>query len=436
MDTQSVKIIRRGSSVKDPEREQVVVLDSTNRLVQLLKLVLPVGGVRYVVPCGDLRSAEWLDGSLLEVRIAETSELITVYPKLSIIGLTKSLDKVDAGKILAAILHNELETQLSCIRRRVHDIFHDYVGLRCPEAKLSAISYSENDTPEARELKRRIFEQTGLNIAWTLDLEPEIMTWVHKLQAQLTKPVTKSFNAESRTAQFNLTFTSRIVAVDPAKHHIVQRRARSGESPALEMSNVLNYVHAILNPAFGIFGEEGLRIWQRTNFWSLLTQGFESYVAPRVAKEFGYQMEFSDFKRERTAAELETLELLENKDRLQKDFLEAEKFRDEVKAKYREVLRENNFNAEHRHVVGMLPAIKIADDEVERTQAKLESASRGAASQLSREDDGRAKLALKRFHDQLGLDCPDLLKLDSEGASQAEAPPSTTEGENPSDARS
>ena len=406
MDIQDSKLIRRGGDIRIPGREKVVIIDSNSKIVQLLKLILPVGGVKYVVPSGRLVSSQWLEGSLLEVQIAETGEKITIYPKFNILGLFSG---ENAGETLAATLHNHLDVQLACIRQRLHSILRDYVGLRCPEEKLSGIANGESKNAEA--LKEIIGQQLGLEIDWSLELEPEIMRWIHQLQAQLTQAVTKSFNEESRTAQFNLTFTSRIVGVDPAKHYIVQRRARSGSPPDQEMKLVLRHVQDILNPAFGIFGD-GLRIWQYPNFWALVHQAFSAVVVPRIVKEFGYKMEFDDFKRERTAAERQTLALLEDQKRLEEEFLEAEQFYKEVREQERKILREADYNLQNRNVIAIGPVIERAAKSVRDAQAKMESASQGSASQLGPEDNVRAKIALKRFHDQLGLNCPGLLLMD------------------------
>lgn len=417
--TGAVKLVRPGGRVSNPATEQVVLLDRTDRVLRIVQSVLPVGGVKYVVPSGKLERAIDFDGSVLTVGIEETGEAVSLYPRLRAIGLATDPSAAESGRTLASILHDHLDAQIPRLRTMIDTVFRDFIGLRASASLLDGIASHLSDGADgiSGELRKRV----GLEVEWVLEPEPTVAAWVQKLQALIADNTTQSFNQESRTAQFNLTYSARIIAVLPSRLHLVQRRARAGLPPAEELSRILKRVFVILNPAFGVFGD-GSQIWRHPSFHPLLGAAFEQVVAPKIADEFGYEIVFGDFKRERTPAELDVLQLLENRDRLVRDFESAERFYIGVQEKEREAIVENDYDMEATYVVKVQNATEQARAKMEEARSRMEAASRGGATLLGGEDSHRALQLLKVFHDRLHLGHPELLKIEDD-SSRPEEPP-------------
>lgn len=411
-DTGAIHLVRRGRHVDDPASEQVVLLDRSEGIRRAFQAVLPAGGVKYVVPSGRLRRSISFDGAVLTANLEETGEQTRLYPRVRALGLARDGSPKQLGRIFAAAMHGHLDRQIPRMREIVHGVFVDHLGLRTTADALDSIA--THDAAGSAAIHAELRSQLGLEIAWSLDPEPRVSAWVRKLQALIPAAVTQSFNAESETSQFNLTYSAQIIRVRPSRLHVVQRRCQEGLAPAAEVQEVLNRVFAILNPAFGVFGD-GSRIWQYRNFWRMVEAAFEQVVAPTIADEFGYEVSFQDFRRERTPSEKVVLSLLEDRERLTREYKEAESFLLATQRKEREVIVENDYRLDEEEVVQVRDAVVWAREAMEDAKAKMEASSRGRASSLGPEDSENARRLLKAFHDRLQLEQPELLQLEDAG---------------------
>jgi hypothetical protein len=115
--TGRIDLVRRSSTPRDTHREQVVLVDREPGLLGALGSVLPIGGVKYVVPSGRLEQPIDYDGGVLEVTIETTRDRLLVYPCVRVMGLAGRGSREENGRVLAAVLRDSLDARsLVCER--------------------------------------------------------------------------------------------------------------------------------------------------------------------------------------------------------------------------------------------------------------------------------------------------------------------------------
>ena len=414
-------LIRRPDQPWSQVTEQIteVNLEDGRWTSRVVKAIIPIlGVVRFVTPKEWFSEPLDFDGLILDVRIDETGETIQLFPNFRI----RKLVQGGAERLVIAV-HHHYERQLDEIRKRLDSIWRAELGMSCPVERLDLL-VTHNASPSAVKLQERIADELGVLVEWIIEPEPQVVQWVQSLQNELAALKTLQFNEESSTAQFNLTFSAKIERAIPSGFHLLQRRVAAQTSPTEELGRLFDRIHAILDPAFGVLGN-GDQVWKTDGFWQILPEGFAQVVARKVAQEFGYQVSFGDFRRERSPAEKAALKRIENSERLVMEYDQADTFYLETKERAREVLVQNDYDDEAPDVVRLNKAVENARKAAEEAQSAMEEKSQGKGSQISSEDSERFRDTLLSFHNRLGLgsDSDSLKLIGDSGNTEAQPDP-------------
>jgi len=400
---------------------------SENRGGIVAKLLKPRPEIvrKYTLPTGTLDNPIILEGSPLSVAIEETAEDTILLPHLSILSLPRD---PEASEKLARMLEPSYEVQLKKLRKAIGGIFSEKVGISRSEKELDGLVSTKGKL--YIEIEKAIEQRLGLKVKWLIKADPKTQLWIRSLQAELSQVVTQSFNKESRTSQFNLTFSSRVLSVKPSRFHIVQRRARAGITPAQEKEEILKIVFNTLNPGFGVFGS-GRQISNHPAFWPMVEAAFTQVVQPRIAEEFGYEITFLDFRRERTEAEGIALERLENSELMLRpfeaadtDLAGAQNHLQQLREDERIAIREDDLDADSDRLVRIRTNIKDAEKAVraaekrrDKAQLEMESTVQRPVTGLSGADEGQAKNFLLQFSKLLQIKTSKISEILEENAS-------------------
>jgi hypothetical protein len=272
-----------------------------------------------------------------------------------------------------------------------------------------------------------ISDDLGLEVHWKLELNQAATDWIRRLKAALSAKQTLEFNKESRTSQFRLTYSMKVMDVKPASWVAAQRRSHNSnlqDGISKELQALHNMVFQVLDPAFGVFGGRE-KVWEHPQFWQAIRHAFEEVVEPRLENEFGYTVEFSDFKRERTEAERETLRTLEQQERLQRDFDHYEETYKKLLAKRDEVTINFAEIPDSPEVQEVEAKVAIAKQKLQDAQRELETASTGNASTLSALTDKAWTDTFTRFFGTLRIEAPDELLHLPQSKGDSATPPSS-----------
>lgn len=407
-------IIRRTSDFDSPASHDHIILGVPSSSPGLWAKLSGAKPDSYFVPCGRLSQVVDLEGAELCVLLDGSDERLTLYPRFRIAA-------VKIPETAFSALRGSYDSQLVHVRQRIHDIFNAALGLACNAQTLDGIATHESARHAQFEglshggilqtLPDAIANELGLKVHWKLELNQTASDWIKSLKAALSSKHLLKFNEKSRTSQFLLTYSIKVVEVKPASWVAAHRRSQNASNSKDGIENELTAVHGlvfqVLDPAFGVFGGPE-KPWEHPKFWQVIRHVFDNLVKPRLEREFGYTVEFSDFKRERAVAEIETLELLEEKERLQRDFIYSEQVYMELLDKRKEaIIAYAEVNSSELAEIDT----KVADakTKMEDAQRKLETTSTGTASSLSALTDKNWTETFTRFFGTLQLEAPESL---------------------------
>ncbi len=349
----------------------------------------------YAVPQGRLGTPLLMDGALMEVRLVGTQEILRLVPELRVYG-------VEPGRHQAVVdcLHPHADRQLEALREIIHGIFLQYMDLQMkPEALERIITY---ESPGAEPIRQQIAAETGLTVRWHLRPEPVIEDWLRGLQRALPQVKTLTFNPASRTAQFNLTFSLRVEDVVLGRLYRLAQRVSEGCTIEQESQKLFARITDMLEPAFRGLGN-GTRLWEHNAFWSLLQAGFNEAVSQRVEQEFGYRVEFNDFRREPTAADLEMLSAVESKKHLLVEYNSAHANYERALARRDEALDQSQDNDESETVKMSEASLDRARQRLQKAQQEMEKGAGRPSTPLATPDDSQMQQALLQFQSRLGV---------------------------------
>ena len=240
---------------------------------------------------------------------------------------------------------------------------------------------------------------------------------------------TAVFNAESRTGQFRLSYSVKVLDVKPSRWHLAQTRMKEtgGDliSVETEIKNVHGLIHQSLDHAFGVFGGRE-KMWEYPRFWAGIDHVLRTLVAPRIEREFGYEVVFADFKRERTPAELEAIALLEGSDRLAREFNAAEAEYIAISAKLSQHRLAYVEKEDKPDLVRPALERQVSEARERRNEAQkaMETTSYGNASDLSTISIAGFSETFSRFFLMLNMEPPKhLIDFDSESSEPPESSP-------------
>src|SRR5947209_2865166 len=174
MNHDKIQLFRKGSELRDPERESRENVTPANPN----KFLPPIfGQQKVVVPRRDFLVPIDLDGTPLKARLEGTQEMITVYPELRLVGV----ENLDGGRRMATALYHDYEQQLPALRVLIDGIFRSYLGHHPNAEKLDEIAKPGSEP--YREVQRKIATALGVKVEWTLQPEPRTADWLHALVA-------------------------------------------------------------------------------------------------------------------------------------------------------------------------------------------------------------------------------------------------------------
>lgn len=280
-----IYLVRAGKELRDPSREQRIVISPPNATPWLPPIF---ERKPFVVPYGRLAMPIDMDGKPIHAHIAETHEEVTLYPKLRI----EAVEKEGGGEKLAAAVCHAYERQLPELRERIDGIFRAHVGLQPDVARLERIWSSR--AKDADDIEGEIRSKLGLLVSWTLEPEPTIAKWAHSLMRATPVSKTLIFNPELPSTTFSLAFSLIFERIDLSLLHKAKRRAGAGLNVTQEIERLFQRVHEITNPAFRSV-LTGINIWNSELIRELAIDGFGTVVARRLQNENGYKVRFSDF---------------------------------------------------------------------------------------------------------------------------------------------
>jgi subtilisin-like proprotein convertase family protein len=449
-------IIRRASDFHCTEPDSWTLLDVIPPAVTFMEKIFGTKKIPYYVAKGTLEKSINLQADIngnpdqsnrnrLEIHLTENDHPIYLRPQITILGVSGNDLPRNQNKILNWLLPH-YEDQRTAIRERIYNLIHRALGVPANTDTLDLIlSGRSMDSPvfetlakdaslgssrSGRTIQDAVAEELGLLVSWKLALEQNLTDWIAKLKAQLPAKHTAIFNAESRTGQFRLTYSVKVVEVKPSRWHLAQARMReSGKdliSVESEISNVHGLVHQTLDQAFGVFGGQE-KMWEHPRFWAGIVHVLKTLVAPRIEREFGYKVEFADFKRERTQAELEAINLLEDPQRLAHEFTEAEdEYRQHSgKLKQYRLAYGSKMDDKPNPVREALEyQVTKARERMDSAQKAMETTSYGSASDLSSISFAGFSETFSRFFHMLHMEPPKhLIDLEAESPVSPPSPP-------------
>lgn len=427
-------ILRRSTDFNQPASSLYETLGAVATPTSWWQRIFGTPPESWTVPRGRLSEVVDLEGADLHVLLEGSDERLVLYPRFRIVAVTNP-------ERAFAVLRDHYDAQLMEVRQRIHNLFSTALGLACDAETLNSVAThtaaKEVSFPDLshgglmQTLPGAIADDLGLEVHWKLELNQTATDWIRRLKAALSAKHTLEFNKESRTSQFRLTYSMKVVEVKPASWVAAQRRSHHSTNLQNGIADEMQTLHAmvfqVLDPAFGVFGGRE-KVWEHPQFWQAIRHAFQEVVQPRLESEFGYTVEFSDFKRERTEAEQETLKVLEQQDRLQRDF-------DHYEATYKELLAKRSAITLAYAEIPNSPELSeveakvaTAKQKMQEAQRELETASTGNASNLSALTDKAWTDTFTRFFGTLRIEAPqELLHLPQpQGGGASAAVPSPT----------
>ena len=404
-------IIRAARQAGRNETLQTVA--ATGREGVFSRLLAPFASkVTYAVPQGRFAKPILMDGALLEIRLVGTEEVLRLVPELGIYGVLPG-----EGQTVAERLHPYADQQIAGLREIIDGIFLQHIDLQMAADTLDGIS--SDGKPGGREIQKQIGRETGLQVQWNLRPEPAVSEWLRALQRSLPTKETLTFNAASKTGQFNLTFSLRVEDLAVSRLHRLQQRVETGCSVTEESEKLFSQIKDIMEPAFSGLGG-GLRIWERPTFWDLMEAGFNGTVARRIQEEFGYNVRFRDFGHRMTASDVETLRVFEEKNPLLQEFESARAVYEDVLVKHQNAVIAAIGNAQSDAVKRAEASLDSARMRMNEAKVRAEEGARGPVSRLASPNDGLARQALLLLHSRLGLGADLLTLINAPGGDSAE----------------
>lgn len=395
------------------------------------------GGVEHFhVPKGPFERVVQLEDGEVEVIVQSTDERVKLFPRIHVLGVAE-LEGDRGQEVLLTWILPYYDEQLEAVRRQVHDVFRKVLGIDCEVETLNSIVTSESarnlqfaalaGRNGKRTIRQYIADELGLDVEWKMQLGEHVRGWHDRLKAELSSSYTAVFNSESRTAQFRLKYSVKVEGVLASSWHIAQRRSRGDTgtvNAAAELASIHATIHQVLDPAFGVFGGRE-KVWEHPKFWEAIRFAFAELVVPRIAKEYGYVVSFTDFKRERTEAELDVLKTLETQDWLQQDFDHWKSILQELLKKQKDAILGFADTPDPAEVKLLSEKISVVRTEVTRAQKELETVSTGNASALSSLSHQTLTTTLNRFFSTLKLEAPKNLMESQDDAEGTEGAPTT-----------
>jgi len=390
-----VYLIRAGRQLRDPLREQQVMISPPNPP----SLLPPIFARKpYIVPYGKFAAPIDMDGKPLRARIAATREDVVLYPELRLEGVAEG----GGGDKLASALVNAYDRQLPELRDRIDGIFRSHVGMR-PEVEELERIWSPKASEDARDIARRIRADLGLDVDWTLEPEPAISHWVHSLMKSTPASDTLTFNAELPSTEFSLTFSITIERVDLSVLHMAQRRATAGLTLQQEIERLFKRVHEITNPAFR-------SVWTGINSWNagivreLAIDGFGTVVARRLQNEFGYKVRFSDFTPQPNAAMITAFRETSDPAILQAGLRAARNLVDALQNRRAQALLANDGVFDAKEVTDLNQSLTQAKSELIEAEREYLRGNQRQTERLAEISEGASTDLRKKFQEALRLE--------------------------------
>ncbi len=355
MNQEKIQLFRKGSELRDPEREARAEVVPANPNI-LLPMFFSMQKV--VVPRGEFLVPIDLDGTPLKARLESTQEMITVYPELRLVGV----ENLDGGQRLAKALYNDHEQQLPALRLLIDGIFRGYLGHNPAAEQLDEIAKPRSGA--YKKLQEKIALALGLVAEWTLQPEPKTADWLAALVSASPRSTVVKYNTELASMEFRLAFSISVERASLVHLNVLQRRAGRGLSPEQEFERLFARVYETTIPAFRTVWA-GVNVWNTELVRAMAVDGFAKVVADKLTREFGYVVRFSDFTPELSDSALEALRRVAPDRLTLKDFEDAEGVLLHLKQLRRETL--TTFDGDYSSVAEI-------DQRIARAQAEMVAA--------------------------------------------------------------
>lgn len=319
MSTAHFQLVRKGTQLRDSEREVRVEIDRPNPGI----LGGRFGREKFVVPKKDLLPPIDMDGKPIRVRLRETHE-VNIYPEFRLRGVVDG----GGGARLAFALYHGYDQQIPTLRELLDGIFRRFLGLNPAADQVEKIA--GHHTPDYKTLQQQVAEDLGLDVEWTLQPEPKSAQWLRSLirLSPVSKEVT--FNEKVPVIKLKLAFSLGIERASISNLNKLQDRAQLALPPAQEFDHIIERIHKIAEPAF-LSPLIGVSLWNRDLVEKFAVDGLAPVLSERLERDLGYVVKLSDIVPQPSEGTVAAIEQITSGGGLERDYRRAEELVEKLK---------------------------------------------------------------------------------------------------------